>query len=84
MNLDYNINIQMRYSSDGIPKMVEINPRVSGTIVLCTAAGANMPYLGVKLALGESIPPVDPEYGTRMIRYWEEVFLDRTGHSFTL
>lgn len=75
IGLDYNINLQLKYSSDGIPKIIEINPRVSGTIVLCTGAGVNMPYLGVKMALGEKIPQIKPEYGTKMIRYWEEVFI---------
>ena len=84
LGLDYNINLQLKYSADGIPKIIEINPRVSGTIVLCTGGGVNMPYLGVKLALGEAIPRVSPAYNTRMIRYWQEIFIDPQGHSFEL
>jgi len=79
IGLDYNINLQLKYSKDGVPKIIEINPRVSGTIVLCTGAGANMPYLGVKMALGEIIPQINLEYGTKMIRYWEEVFIKPNG-----
>ena len=84
LGLDYNINLQLKYSADGIPKIIEINPRVSGTIVLCTGGGVNMPYLGVKLALGEAIPKASPVYNTRMIRYWQEIFIDPQGHSFEL
>lgn len=84
IGLDYNINLQLKYSFNGIPKIIEINPRVSGTIVLCTGAGANMPYLGVKMALDEEIPQIKIKYGTRMIRYWEEVFIDHNRHAYRL
>ena len=77
MGLEYSINLQFRYSSEKIPKIMEINPRVSGTIVMDTASGINMPYLAVKLALGEKIPKnaLKLKYGTKMIRYWEEIFI---------
>jgi carbamoyl-phosphate synthase large subunit len=81
IGLDYNINLQLKYADDGIPKIIEINPRVAGTIVLCTGAGVNMPYLGVKMALGEEIPETTPKYGTKMIRYWDEVFIMTDGKS---
>ena len=71
---DYNINIQLKYSADGTPKLVEINPRVSGTICLSSMAGPNLPYLAIKLALGEdfSIPKI--EWGLTMIRCWDELY----------
>jgi len=84
IGLDYNINLQLKYSSEGIPKIIEVNPRVSGTIVLCTGAGVNMPYLGVKMALGEKIPQMEPKYGTKMIKYWDEVFITPDGSSYML
>lgn len=83
LELDYNINLQLKYSADDTPKILEINPRVSGTIVMCTAAGVNLPYLAIKLALGEKIPKIKPKYGTKMIRYWEEVYY-RDDRTFTL
>jgi carbamoyl-phosphate synthase large subunit len=83
LGLAYNINLQFRYDREGRPKLLEINPRVSGTIVLCTGAGVNMPYLGLKLALNEpfSIPLV--RWGTSMTRYWEEMFYDADGSAYT-
>lgn len=75
LELDYNVNIQLRYSEDGVPKIEEINPRIGGTVVLPVAAGVNLPYFGAKLALGEEIPLVDVRFGTRMIRYWQELFV---------
>lgn len=71
---DYNINIQLKYSANGTPKLIEINPRVSGTICLSSMAGPNLPYLAIKLALDEtfSIPNID--WGVTMVRCWNEIY----------
>lgn len=82
LGLAYNVNVQFKYDADGDPKVIEINPRVSGTIIMCVGAGANMPYLGVKYALGESIPTVEIDWGTRMVRYWQELFRSPDGRTF--
>lgn len=82
LGLEYNINIQFKYDADGNPKIIEINPRVSGTIIMCLGAGVNMPYLGVKHALGESLPPVEVNWGIRMVRYWQELFRTPDGQSY--
>lgn len=84
LGLAYNINLQFRYNRDGCSKLLEVNPRVSGTIVLCTAAGANMPYLALKLALDEPFSLPSVRWGTSMTRYWEEVFYDADGSPYTL
>ncbi|GAW94079.1 hypothetical protein Huta_0481 [Calderihabitans maritimus] len=84
LSLEYNINLQFRYDSGGNPKLLEINPRVSGTIILCLGAGVNLPYLGVKLALGETPDIPTPRWGTAMTRYWEEVFYDPDGSPYFL
>lgn len=41
LNLSYNINIQFKYAQDGKPKLIEINPRVSGSLVANLGAGVN-------------------------------------------
>lgn len=71
---DYNINVQLKYGADGTPKLIEINPRVSGTICLSAAAGPNLPYLGIKMRLEEdfSIPKI--KWGLTMIRCWDELY----------
>lgn len=74
LGLEHNINLQYRYDSEGQPKLIEINPRVSGTIIMCVGAGVNLPALAVRYARGESIPPTKVEWGTQMVRYWEELF----------
>lgn len=82
LGLEYNVNLQFKYDAEGIPKIIEINPRVAGTIVMCIGAGANLPYIAVKYALGESVPPVDIEWGTEMVRYWQELFRAPDGREF--
>lgn len=83
LKLNGNIGIQVKKSIDGKFKILEINPRVQGTIVLCSAAGINLPYYGIKLALGEDIPKKEINWNTSMTRYWEEVYYDSNGHAFT-
>lgn len=76
LGLSYNVNIQLRRSVDGTLKLVEVNPRMGGTIVLPVAAGVNLPYMGVRLALGK---PVARNISYRIIlmeRYVCEVFTD--------
>jgi carbamoyl-phosphate synthase large subunit len=82
LGLSYNVNIQFKYDAQGEPKVIEINPRVAGTIIMCVGAGANLPYFGVKHALGEPIPDVDVAWGTRMVRYWQELFHAPDGRTF--
>lgn len=76
LKLHGNIGFQFKLDSDGVPKIIESNPRVQGTIVLCTAAGINMVYDAVKLALGEPISDKqeDIRWNIKMIRYWDEVY----------
>lgn len=51
---DYIFNIQVRYKNN-IPKLLEINPRMSGGMQHSCLVGGNMPYLALKLLLGEEI-----------------------------
>ncbi|MDN7026234.1 ATP-grasp domain-containing protein [Methanoculleus sp. FWC-SCC1] len=58
-------------------KIIEINPRISGTIILTAEAGVNMPLLAIKIALGLEIDTDELKFQpeTQIIRYWEERFL---------
>jgi len=85
LRLHGNIGLQFKLDSDGVPKIIESNPRVQGTIVLCTAAGINMVYNAVKLAMGEQITDTqdDVKWGVKMIRYWDEVYM-QNGSYFSI
>ncbi len=83
LNLNGNIGIQVRKDGNGEVKILEINPRVQGSIVCCAAAGVNLPYFGIKQALGEVVPVVDIHWGVTMKRRWEEEYFDAEGRPFT-
>lgn len=74
LGLHGNIGVQVKRAKNNIPLILEINPRIQGTIVHCTGAGANLPYYAVKMALQEDIPSVNISWNTKMLRYWKEVF----------
>lgn len=70
VGLKYAYGFQFKMGDDGVPKLLESNPRVQGTMVLATFAGANIIYGAVKCALGEELPEFDINWGTRILRYW--------------
>jgi predicted ATP-grasp superfamily ATP-dependent carboligase len=43
---------------DGVPKLMEINPRFTRSIKICSLAGIDFPYLLYKVALGETFAAV--------------------------
>jgi predicted ATP-grasp superfamily ATP-dependent carboligase len=43
---------------DGIPKLMEVNPRFWGSLQLAIVSGVDFPYLLLKMARGESFDPV--------------------------
>jgi carbamoyl-phosphate synthase large subunit len=78
LKLDYNANIQFKRSKTGKLKLIEINPRMGGTIVLPAISGVNLPYFTVKQSLGEKIPLKKQIKETKMIRYWKELYVQDT------
>ena len=56
--------------------MLEINPRVQGSIAAGLGAGINLPVLALKQELGLPISPAELQvkWGTKFSRFWEEVF----------
>lgn len=74
LNLSYNINIQFKYSNDETPKLIEINPRVSGSLVANYGAGINMLEEAIRLAYGMPVESINVKWGTKMLRYWSQIF----------
>ncbi|MCK9331029.1 MAG: ATP-grasp domain-containing protein, partial [Candidatus Cloacimonetes bacterium] len=79
LNLDGNIGIDFKYNYNNEPKLMEINPRLTATIVVSAVAGVNFPYLGIKKLLNEKYDNAIVQYGIRMIRRYEEVYDDGNG-----
>jgi len=72
---DYNVNIEMGCDEAGTPLPFDINPRLGASAAFCTAAGANLIYFALKMALGEPIPKVEVEDGVMMLRYFKEIYV---------
>ncbi len=70
VGVEYISNVQFRGAEDGRPLLMEINPRVPGTIGLSVAAGSNLPGVALALAAGKEAVLPTPRYGTRIIRYF--------------
>lgn len=76
IDLHGNIGIQVKRDSNGKPLLLEINPRVQGSIVTALGAGINLPLLAIEQELGMAIEldKLDVRWGTGFLRYWTEVY----------
>ncbi|WP_020075121.1 ATP-grasp domain-containing protein [Cryocola sp. 340MFSha3.1] len=68
-------NVQLRYSTDGIPALLEVNPRFPGAMPLTIAAGVDMPSLLLDLVLGRPVPSAVDFEELANVRFLEDVFL---------
>ncbi|MFC5404493.1 ATP-grasp domain-containing protein [Cohnella soli] len=71
--IPYVYNVQVKYGQ-GVPKLLEINPRMSGGLYLTCLTGVNMPYLAVQAGLGRPFEVPKPRYGIRA-SYVEQAIL---------
>ncbi|MDO3408527.1 ATP-grasp domain-containing protein [Saccharibacillus sp. CPCC 101409] len=74
--IPYAFNIQVKYNK-GVPKLLEINPRMSGGLYITCLSGVNIPYLAVQAAFGEECRPPEPEFGIKASYVEQAVRLDR-------
>jgi carbamoyl-phosphate synthase large subunit len=76
LQLHGNIGIQVKRSAAGKFLLLEINPRVQGTISAALGAGINLPALAIIQELGLPIPEdqLQVKWGTKFSRYWSDVF----------
>jgi carbamoyl-phosphate synthase large subunit len=77
LRLGYAFGFQFKEDAEGRPKLLECNPRVQGTMVVATFAGANVIYGAVKLAMGEALPDFDVSWSTTFMRYWGGIGVTR-------
>lgn len=70
-------NVQAKGAVEGVPALLEVNPRFPGTMPLTIAAGVDMPRLAVEEALGRGTPrgPI-PFRDIAMVRYFSEHVFD--------
>ncbi|MGI2328127.1 ATP-grasp domain-containing protein [Planococcus sp. YIM B11945] len=74
--IPYVFNIQVKYK-DGVPKLLEINPRMSGGLHISCLSGVNVPYYAVKLLLKGTIEPLYPNFGIKATHIEQAVVLSR-------
>jgi carbamoyl-phosphate synthase large subunit len=69
-------NIQLRRNREGAPRLLEINPRLPGSMPLTVAAGVDMPRMLLESALGRVYSDARlPFREVAMVRTWQEHFL---------
>lgn len=70
-------NVQAKEAVEGVPALLEVNPRFPGTMPLTIASGIDMPKLAVDEALGRDLPdgPL-PFKDVAMVRHLEEHIFD--------
>jgi carbamoyl-phosphate synthase large subunit len=68
-------NVQFRRAADGTPHLLEINPRVPGTLPLTIASGIDMPNLWLAHIRGEMIAVPTEFQELAMVRTWQEHFI---------
>ena len=69
-------NIQVKYK-DGVAKLLEINPRMSGGLHISCLASVNIPYYAIKLLLGGAIEVPRPTYGVKATYIEQPVILSK-------
>ena len=67
---------QAKEDDEGVPRLTEINSRISGTMSLSSASGWNIHLNAVRLALGKPIRTAPIKYGSYVSRYWKDIYLD--------
>tara|TARA_R100001082_G_scaffold110310_1_gene89893 strand:+ start:1018 stop:2094 length:1077 start_codon:yes stop_codon:yes gene_type:complete len=83
IGLLYNANIQFRYDQKGDAKLLEINPRFSGTMEHCRASGINFVEVAVHNIMQLKEYDYTVRWGVKMNRVWSEIFQSGNGF-FTL
>lgn len=70
------INVQMKEDAQGQPKVYEVNPRISGSIMLSVYAGVDLLRMEIRRQLGLSLEGLNtiPRDGATMHRYYSEAF----------
>lgn len=70
---------QFREDSSGLPKILECNPRIQGTMVASLVSGYNIIWAGICDVLGWELPALPPLNSGRFSRYWGGVGVDARG-----
>ncbi len=84
LNLSTIVGIQFIKDRKGALKALEVNPRIHGAALLSVAAGADLVLLAIKNALGENWKKPKIKWGTKLFRYFDEIYQDEKGKFFKI
>jgi len=71
LGLRYVFGFQFKLDAAGIPKVLECNPRIQGTMVASVFSGANVVWFGVREVIGDPIDGLsEPLQVSEFLRYW--------------
>ena len=71
LDLRYAFGFQFKLDHKDVPKVLECNPRVQGTMVASYFSGANVIWMSVREALGLPVhPPNTPFHPSEFYRFW--------------
>lgn len=76
LKIDGIFGIELKRDKNGTLKMLEINPRIQGSINICNSIGINLPYFAIKQLYNEELPKVNTTKKLRIIRSYQETFID--------
>ena len=79
IGLRYCFGFQFKRNNEGVPMLLECNPRVQGTMVMSVMAGANIIAAAVCAALGEEEPEPTIKWDTKLVRYWGAIGVNESG-----
>jgi carbamoyl-phosphate synthase large subunit len=71
----YIANVQFRRDAAGRPALLEVNPRVPGTLPLTVASGVDMPRMALDSLRGRPMPERADFRDMAMVRFLEERFV---------
>jgi carbamoyl-phosphate synthase large subunit len=74
--LTYIANVQFRRDTAGRPALLEVNPRVPGTLPLTVASGVDMPRMALDSLRGRTLPEHADFRDVAMVRFLEERFIE--------
>lgn len=68
------IGMQWKEDQQGVPHLLEINPRLQGTTSVVALAGLNIPVLAIQMLLGRlsSQTVSNGVWGKKFVRFWDE------------
>jgi carbamoyl-phosphate synthase large subunit len=74
--ITYVANVQCKRDSAGNPALVEVNPRMPGTLGLTIASGVDMPRLALAALLGQPLPDTMDFRERAVVRFLDERIID--------